>query len=148
MLEPSTWKRVVSRTGHTSWWCCILPSVHWGGVGTTPALIGTYVLAGEIARQWKRNEQSLSSFSMEQATKEYERILRPFISSNTRMPPWIARLWLPETRFGIWTSNMIAGLAAASGIGRLMGNLTMQEETQKSAYLTTLYWGQEYKAII
>jgi len=66
---------------------------------------------------------------MEEETKEHERILRPFILSNTRMPPWIARLWLPETRFSIWTMHVIAGLAAASGIDKLMGNSMIPEET-------------------
>jgi len=50
------------------------------------------------------------------------------------MPPWIARLWLPETRFGIWTMHTIAGLAAASGIEKLMGNSMVQEEIQKLEY--------------
>jgi hypothetical protein len=48
-------------------------------MATTAALVGAYVLAGEIAKQWKKSEQPPGAFSMEEAAKEYERILRPFI---------------------------------------------------------------------
>jgi 2-polyprenyl-6-methoxyphenol hydroxylase-like FAD-dependent oxidoreductase len=55
------------------------PAPIGGGVATTAALVGAYVLAGEIPKQWKKSEQPPGAFSMEEAAKEYERISRPFI---------------------------------------------------------------------
>ncbi|KAF2186094.1 putative monooxygenase [Zopfia rhizophila CBS 207.26] len=110
------------------------PGAIGGGVGTTAALIGAYVLAGEVAKQWKNNEQSPGAFSVEEATKEYERIVRPFITGNSDMSSWMVRLWLPETRFGIWVIHAIAGLAAGLRIDKFMGNSRTPKEPLKLEY--------------
>jgi 2-polyprenyl-6-methoxyphenol hydroxylase-like FAD-dependent oxidoreductase len=110
------------------------PAPIGGGVATTAALVGAYVLAGEIANQWEKSEQSPNEFNMEEAAKEYERIVRPFIMGNSHVPSWMVRLWLPETRLGIRTLHAIAGLVQTSGIDKLMGNSTIQEGPQKLEY--------------
>lgn len=110
------------------------PAPIGGGVATTAALVGAYVLAGEIAKQWKKNEESPGTFNMEEAAKEYERIVRPFITANSQVSPWMMRLWFPETRLGIRTFHAVAGLAAASGIDKFVGSSTAQEETQTLKY--------------
>jgi 2-polyprenyl-6-methoxyphenol hydroxylase-like FAD-dependent oxidoreductase len=110
------------------------PAPIGGGVATTAALVGAYVLAGEIAKQWKKSEQSPSTFNMEEAAKKYERIVRPFIMGSSHVPSWMVRLWLPETRLGIRTLHAIAGLVQSSGIDKFMGNSTTQEEPQKLEY--------------
>ncbi|KAK1763486.1 putative monooxygenase [Phialemonium atrogriseum] len=95
------------------------PAPIGGGVATTAALVGAYVLAGEIAKQWKKNEESPGTFNMEEAAKEYERIVRPFITANSQVSPWMMRLWFPETRLGIRTFHALE---------------TAQEETQTLKY--------------
>jgi len=110
------------------------PAPIGGGVGTTAALIGAYVLAGEISKERKKSKESPGTFGMEGVAKEYERIMRPFITSNSYMPSWIVRLWLPETRLGIATIHAFARIAAASGIDKLISDSTAQGELQALEY--------------
>jgi len=100
----------------------------------TAALVGASVLVGEIAKQWKKSEQSTGAFSMEEASKEYERIMRPFIMGNSHVPSRMVRLWLPETRLGIRTLHAIAGLVQTSRIDKFMGKSTTKEEPQTLKY--------------
>ena len=58
----------------------------------------------------------------------------PFITSNSYMPSWIVRLWLPKTRLGIATIHAFARIVAASGIDKLISDSTAQEELQTLEY--------------
>jgi hypothetical protein len=71
---------------------------------------------------------------MEEAAKEYERIVRSFTMGNSHVPSWMVRLWLPETRLGIRTLHAIAGLVQTSEIDNFMGNSMTHEEPQKLEY--------------
>jgi 2-polyprenyl-6-methoxyphenol hydroxylase-like FAD-dependent oxidoreductase len=110
------------------------PGAIGGGIGTTAALIGAYVLAGEIDKQWRKSGQSPDKFNAEEAGKEYERIVRPFITSKSDMPTWMVRLWLPESNFGVKTIQTIAGFAAGSQLSKYMGNRKKPDESQKLEY--------------
>ncbi|KAL1600163.1 hypothetical protein SLS59_005786 [Nothophoma quercina] len=110
------------------------PGAIGGGVGTTAALVGAYVLAGEIEKQWVGSGRRSDEFNADKATKEYERILRPFIASRSDMSTWMVRLWLPESSFGVKTIQTIAGLAAGSQMSKYMGNQKKADETQKLDY--------------
>lgn len=98
------------------------PAAIGGGVGTTAALIGAYVLAGEIGKQWKQSGETQENFNAEAAAKEYERLVRPFLKSKSEMPTWMVRLWLPESNLGVKTVQTIAGFAAAAQVRKLTGN--------------------------
>lgn len=50
------------------------------GTGTSLALIGAYVLAGEISQQRDDIPAALAS---------YERVLRPYVESVQKLPPSI-----------------------------------------------------------
>lgn len=80
------------------------------GMGTSLALTGAYVLAGELARHADHRE----------AFAAYERILRPYVTRAQKLPPGTPRLAHPRTRLGIAVFNAVLRLAArvqASGIG-------------------------------
>lgn len=80
------------------------------GMGTSLALTGAYVLAGELARHTDHRE----------AFASYERILRPYVAKAQKLPPGAPRLAHPRTRAGIVVFNAALRLAArvqASGIG-------------------------------
>ena len=80
------------------------------GMGTSLALTGAYVLAGELARHQDHRE----------AFASYERILRPYVAKAQKLPPGAPRLAHPRTRPGIAVFNAALRLAAraqASGVG-------------------------------
>ncbi|KAL8845809.1 MAG: hypothetical protein Q9221_009051 [Calogaya cf. arnoldii] len=71
------------------------------GMGTTSALVGAYVLAGEINQ---------NSDDLPQAFTSYDQTLRPFINGIQILKPWMLRLMFPETSFAIWLLHFFAGL--------------------------------------
>lgn len=62
------------------------------GNGTATALVGAYVLAGEIAAAQHDPANALT---------RYEEVLRPFIAKAHELPPGGLRAMTPKTRFGI-----------------------------------------------
>jgi 2-polyprenyl-6-methoxyphenol hydroxylase-like FAD-dependent oxidoreductase len=80
------------------------------GMGTTLAIAGAYVLAGEIAGHEDHRE----------AFAAYERIMRPIVRAAQALPPGAPRLAHPKSKLGIAVLHLGARLAAgvmASGIG-------------------------------
>lgn len=80
------------------------------GMGTSLALTGAYVLAGELARHADHRE----------AFASYERILRPYVARAQQLPPGTPRLAHPRTRLGVAAFHAGLRLAArvqASGLG-------------------------------
>lgn len=90
-----------------------LPSLHQGrfvlvgdagyapgptGGGTTLAIAGAYVLAGEIGKH-KGN--------LAEGLKAYEVQMRPLITELQKIPPLITTILAPQTAWGIWLRNNI-----------------------------------------
>ncbi|MFC7052774.1 FAD-dependent monooxygenase [Hansschlegelia quercus] len=61
------------------------------GMGTSLALVGAYVLAGELSR----HEDHEAAFAA------YERIMRPYVEQAQNVPKLGPRIAQPQTRFGI-----------------------------------------------
>ncbi|WP_158983483.1 FAD-dependent monooxygenase [Streptomyces sp. NRRL F-5193] len=72
------------------------------GMGTSLALTGAYVLAGELAHHAHHGN----------AFARYEHILRPYIARAQHLPPGVPRIASPRTRAGIHALNTV--LRAAS----------------------------------
>ncbi|KAL8992448.1 MAG: hypothetical protein Q9169_007097 [Polycauliona sp. 2 TL-2023] len=70
-------------------------------MGTTSALLGAYILAGEIGQ---------NSDDLPQALANYDRVLRPFVDEIQTMKPWMVSLMFPETAFTIGLFRSLAGL--------------------------------------
>ncbi|KAL8810085.1 MAG: hypothetical protein Q9223_002268 [Gallowayella weberi] len=68
-------------------------------MGTTSALVGAYVLAGEI----NKNSQDLP-----QAFANYDRTLRPFVNKIQNLNLSLLRLMYPRTAFGIAILHLFA----------------------------------------
>lgn len=81
--------------------CCPSPI---SGMGTSLALVGAYVLAGELAT---RDNHS-------QAFAAYEEIMRPYVAQAQKLPPGAPRLAIPRTRAGIRVLNTSLRLASSS----------------------------------
>ncbi|WP_431954923.1 FAD-dependent monooxygenase [Nocardia lijiangensis] len=98
------------------------------GQGTAMALVGAYVLAGEIATQATEPERALA---------RYEEVLRPFVAKAGELPPGGLRAMTPKTRLGIRAGRAVARLMTAKVMKPLMMRmLTATESYELPAYPT------------
>lgn len=79
----------------------------FGGAGTSLALIGAYILAGELA----------AGGAMTDALRRYEHAMKPFTDSAPKVRAGMLRLANPRSRNGIRLLHTVAALAA-SPLGR------------------------------
>jgi 2-polyprenyl-6-methoxyphenol hydroxylase-like FAD-dependent oxidoreductase len=96
----------------------------FGGAGTSLALIGAYVVAGELG----------SGDDVLGALARYERLMKPFIDAAPLVRPRMLQLMNPRTRSGIRVLHAAAGVvagpvgralsSAASAAGKLPINLS------------------------
>jgi 2-polyprenyl-6-methoxyphenol hydroxylase-like FAD-dependent oxidoreductase len=98
----------VALTGDAAW--CAGPI---SGMGTSLALVGAYVLAGELSR----HEEHTAAFAA------YERVMRPYVEHAQDVSKIGPRIAHPRTRFGIALQRAALGLAARPSIRQLMGKL-------------------------
>lgn len=77
------------------------------GGGTSLALTGAYMLAGEICK----HEGDLSA-----GIQGYEERMRPLIKEMQKIPPFVSTILAPQTAWGIWIRNNLFALVAWSGI--------------------------------
>ena len=89
------------------------------GMGTTSALVGTYVLAGEIAQ---------NSENLDVAFANYDKTLRPFINEIQRFPSWMLPIFIPKTQLGITLLHFFAGLLAFLRIPELLARFSGEEK--------------------
>jgi 2-polyprenyl-6-methoxyphenol hydroxylase-like FAD-dependent oxidoreductase len=82
------------------------------GMGTSLALVGSYVLAGELAAH-ERPRDGLTS---------YESIVRPYAEKAQKLPPGAPRLASPRSRAGIAVLSTAVRIAA-SRPAALAGNI-------------------------
>ncbi|MET0426079.1 MAG: FAD-dependent monooxygenase [Actinoplanes sp.] len=80
------------------------------GMGTSLALVGAYVLAGELSRG-------------DGAAERYEQLMRPYVDQAQKLIPGGPRLANPKTRLGIKVLQTAMGVAARPALSRLGGKL-------------------------
>lgn len=83
------------------------------GMGTTLALVGAYVLAGELSR----HEEPTAAFAA------YERIMRPYVEQAQDVSKLGPRLAHPRSRLGLAVQRATLHLVARPGIRELVGKL-------------------------
>lgn len=81
------------------------------GFGTTAALLGSYVLAGEIAKVHAKDKASASA-AVVQGAKNYEEEFRQVSTATQGRVEWFLTLAMPRTSLAIWCLHKFAGLAA------------------------------------
>ncbi|KAL9086996.1 MAG: hypothetical protein Q9165_006824 [Trypethelium subeluteriae] len=89
------------------------------GMGTTSALVGAYVLAGEINR---------NSDNLPQAFANYDKELRPFVNEIQKVSPIFLAAGWPETRLGITILHLFAGFLAFFRIPDIVARLSKEEK--------------------
>ncbi|OPB02760.1 FAD-dependent monooxygenase [Pseudomonas syringae] len=84
-------------TGDSAW--CVTPL---SGIGTTLAIVGGYVLAGELAK----------TDDLPSALASYERVMRPFVREGQGVPKILPRMLWPHSRTGL---KLLRGLIRIAG---------------------------------
>lgn len=90
----------------------------FSGMGTTGALVGAYVLAGEILR----NPDNLP-----QAFADYEKTLRPFVKEIQTLNPTFIRMGMPSSRWGIRIFYFIAWLLCFLRVPEIVARFSSEE---------------------
>jgi 2-polyprenyl-6-methoxyphenol hydroxylase-like FAD-dependent oxidoreductase len=88
------------------------------GMGTSLAIIGAYVIAGELAKEGSHNSSNITA-----ALTRYDEVFRPFVSECQRMPSGVFQMVNPQTKFGIGIRNTVLRVVYWSGLGKLMQGL-------------------------
>ena len=105
----------IALTGDAAW--CATPI---SGIGTTLAVVGAYVLAGELAK----TDDYAAAF------REYERIMRPFIDEGQGVSK-ANQFWThPRTRFGIATQHAVLGVLSKPIIRDIFLKIGMHESSK------------------
>ncbi|KAI1485859.1 hypothetical protein F5X96DRAFT_657757 [Biscogniauxia mediterranea] len=86
------------------------------GMGTTLALLGAYVLAGEIAGLGA----DAGAADVPRALEAYERTLRPYVHEIQKITPGVTNLFFPSTSLGIFAMHKILGLVETFRIDKLI----------------------------
>lgn len=76
------------------------------GMGTTLAMVGAYLLAGELSR----------NDTYEEAFLAYEKRMRPFVEKVQKLPPGVPWLAHPKSKFGVSLVNTVAAIIASSPV--------------------------------
>ena len=88
------------------------------GMGTTLAIVGAYLLAGELSRHDKH----------EDAFAAYEKRMRPFVEDVQRLPPGVPWLAHPKSKFGVSLVNTVAGILASKAVKKISKLFSSKEK--------------------
>jgi 2-polyprenyl-6-methoxyphenol hydroxylase-like FAD-dependent oxidoreductase len=100
------------------------------GMGTSLAIIGAYVLAGELSQ----NEDHLKAF------EAFEAKLRPYVKSVQNLPPGAPWIVHPKSKWGVNVLNTLAGIVASGVVQRVLKVFKSKKtEPEKSDYVLPDY---------
>lgn len=84
------------------------------GQGSTASLVGSYVLAGELAKHGDDVEAALAS---------YDKVLRPYVDEMQKLIPGTPNILYPKTRWGIWALQTFLGVVTSLKIDKAINML-------------------------
>ena len=101
------------------------------GMGTTLAIVGAYVLAGELAKGLASTNATDKVVS--NALTKYEEVFKSYVESAQKLPPGVPKIANPETEWGVWVLRSIVSFVSKTGLASLLGMLasSMGGETEK-----------------
>jgi 2-polyprenyl-6-methoxyphenol hydroxylase-like FAD-dependent oxidoreductase len=106
----------------------------FSGMGTTLAIYGAYILAGEL-QQALRGEVDMSA-----ALENYDRQARPWVEQIQKLPPGVPGLFHPSSSVGVFLLNTAVEAAYWSGLPRLLEMLPLTAPENVS--LPTYNWAE------
>ncbi|KAI7220856.1 hypothetical protein KC333_g2090 [Hortaea werneckii] len=83
------------------------------GTGTSLAMTGAYVLAGELSRACQANDKPTCTKAILNGLKGYEERMKPIIAEMQKIPPGMPQMMAPQTQLGLWFRNLILRLVIA-----------------------------------
>jgi 2-polyprenyl-6-methoxyphenol hydroxylase-like FAD-dependent oxidoreductase len=92
---------------------------HWSGMGTSSALVGAYVLAGEI----NRHPDDLT-----QAFVDYDKVLRPYVNECQKVHTSLIKLAMPETWWGVAILRFIFQVLCFLRLPELMSRFSTERD--------------------
>ncbi len=103
---------------------CYCPSL-LSGQGSTLAIVGAYILAGEL-----KNANGNYAIAFEQ----YENIFKPFIDRKQKIAKNFAKSLVPKSNFGIWLRNTFTNLMFLPFVSRLFIKQFMDDKLKLKTY--------------
>ncbi|KAI7489567.1 hypothetical protein KC351_g1193 [Hortaea werneckii] len=83
------------------------------GTGTSLAMTGAYVLAGELSRACQASDKPTSTRAILDGLKGYEDRMKPIIAQMQKIPPGMPQMMAPQTQWGLWFRKLILRLVIA-----------------------------------
>jgi 2-polyprenyl-6-methoxyphenol hydroxylase-like FAD-dependent oxidoreductase len=103
---------------------CDCPSL-LSGQGSTLAIVGAYILAGEL---------KLANGNYKIAFEQYENIFKPFIEHKQKSAQNFAKSLVPNSNFGIWVRNAFTNLMVLPFVSRMFIRPFMDKELKLKTY--------------
>jgi 2-polyprenyl-6-methoxyphenol hydroxylase-like FAD-dependent oxidoreductase len=89
---------------------CDCPSL-LSGKGSTLAMVGAYILAGELKN---------ANGDYKKAFQQYQAIFKPFMNKKQKAAQSFAKSFVPKSDFGIWLRNFVFRLISLPFLARLV----------------------------
>lgn len=103
---------------------CDCPSL-LSGKGSTLAMTGAYILAGELKE---------AKGDYKKAFERYETIFKPFMNKKQQAAQSFAKSFVPKSNSGIWLRNMAFKLMSLSVFSKILMNQFKDRELKLKAY--------------
>jgi 2-polyprenyl-6-methoxyphenol hydroxylase-like FAD-dependent oxidoreductase len=81
------------------------------GGGTSLAMTGGYILAGELGNH---------AGNVAAGLRAYEERMQPLIKEMQKIPPFVGTIMAPQTAWGIWIRNRVFAVVAWSGVAEFV----------------------------
>jgi len=95
------------------------------GKGSTLAMVGAYILAGELKQ---------ANGDYKTAFEQYEILFKPFMEKKQKAAQTFAKSFIPKSSFGIWLRNKLFKLMSSSIISRLFLSQFKDSELKLKEY--------------
>jgi 2-polyprenyl-6-methoxyphenol hydroxylase-like FAD-dependent oxidoreductase len=95
------------------------------GQGSTLAIVGAYILAGEL---------KLANGNYKIAFEQYENIFKPFIEHKQKSAQNFAKSLVPNSNFGIWVRNAFTNLMVLPFVSRMFIRPFMDKALKLKTY--------------
>ncbi|ARK11739.1 FAD-dependent monooxygenase [Fibrella sp. ES10-3-2-2] len=91
------------------------------GKGTTLAMVGAYLLAGELASHERHQDAFVA----------YEKRMRPYVEAVQKLPPGVPGLVYPSTKLGVSVLNTVAGVVASKPVQKLVSLFSSKPKAEQ-----------------
>ena len=103
---------------------CDCPSL-LSGQGSTLAIVGAYILAGELKE---------ANGNYKTAFEQYQNIFNPFIDRKQKIAQTFAKSLIPKSKFGIWLRNTFTNLMFLPFVSKLFIKQFMDDKLKLKTY--------------